>query len=188
MGRKKQGTRKPKPEWQKQVDADMRIYLTWGRTIEHQTNILLTLELSGVRVTPVYELREGKGSGPVMHQTEKIAITRDFAERKIVAGQKYRATIEAIAREAARSLSKGDSETQKEYETFIKLYWLTADTRVSIRARYVIEALPALKTKNKKGNWIPNRTFYRWRDSIYERLGELMGYLPEDNLPKRAER
>ena len=188
MGRKKQGTRKPKPEWQKKVDADMRLYLTWGRTIEHQTNILLTLELSGVRVTPVYEPREGTSGGERDFEQEKWLIKKDLARIKIEAGKAYRATIEAIAREAARSLSKGDSETQKEYETFIKLYWLTADTRVSIRARYVIEALPALKTKNKKGNWIPNRTFYRWRDSIYERLGELMGYLPEDNLPKRAER
>ena len=179
MGRRKQGTRKKKPEWQKQVDADMRLYLTWGRTIEHQTNILLTLELSGVRVTPVYELREGKGTGPVMHQAEKIAITRDFAERKIAAGKAYRVNLEQIAREAAG----GDPDK----ETFIRRYWLTADVQISIRTRYVTDALPFLAYRNE-GAWIPNRTFYRWRDSIYERLGELMGYLPEDNLPKRAER
>jgi hypothetical protein len=159
--------RQPKPEWMKQVDADMRLYLTWGRTIEHQTNILLALNLTGQRVTPIYELREGKGTGPVMHQAEKVAITRDFAESNIEAGKAYRATLEAIAREAAG----GDPDK----ETFIRRYWWTADVQISIRARYVTDALPFLAYRNE-GAWVPNRNFYRWRDCIYERLAELMGY------------
>ena len=170
MGRKKQGTRKPKPEWQKKVDADMRLYLTWGRTIEHQTNILLTLELSGVRVTPVYEPREGTSGGERDFEQEKWLIKKDLARIKIEAGKAYRANLEQIAREAAG----GDPDK----ETFIRRYWLTADVQISIRTRYVTDALPFLAYRNE-GAWIPNRTFYRWRDSIYERLGELMGYLPE---------
>lgn len=165
--------RQPKPEWQRQVDHDMRLYLTWGRTIEHQTNILLALDLTGQRVTPVYELREGKGSGPAMHQAEKIAITRDLAERKIEAGKAYRATLEAIAREAAG----GDPDK----EIFVRRYWWTADVQISIRARYVTDALPFLAKKDwgTRQNTKPNNTFYRWRDCIYEKLAELMGYLPE---------
>lgn len=172
-GMSKKQNRKSMPEWKKLVDRDMRLYLTWGRVMEHQADLLLTLELTGARVTPAYELREGSAGGPAMNQVEKIAVTKDFARKKIAGGQQYRANLEEIVRIAAG----GDPDK----ETFVYRYWLTSETTVRQRSALVVAALPFLAHRSWKTGKIgkPNSTFYAWRAEMYEKIGELLGYFGE---------
>ena len=74
------GRNQPVPEWKKDVDRDMRQYLVWDRIIAQQENIILTHQLTGIRTTPVYELREGQPGGPSVNQAERIAVDIDLAE------------------------------------------------------------------------------------------------------------
>jgi len=161
------------PEWKKQVDRDMRLYLIWGRTIEHQRNILLTLEMAGTRTIPVYELREGGETPSLASPVEKMAITKDLVARKIEAGLKYRAGME----EMVKFVAAGDPDK----ETFIRRYWWTAETTVRQRSAMVVAALPFLGHRSWKTGRVgkPTSTFYSWRGEIYEKLGELMGYWTE---------
>ena len=164
------------PEWKKQVDRDMRLYLIWGRTIEHQRNILLTLEMAGTRTIPVYELREGGETPSLASPVEKMAITKDLVARKIEAGLKYRAGME----EMVKFVAAGDPDK----ETFIRRYWWTIEGTVKQRSALVTEVLPFLAHHSWKTGTpgTPNRTFRNWRKEIYERLGELMGYICEEFL------
>lgn len=172
---KKRKTKAPReiPAWWRDVDRDMRLYLVWERVIKQQTNIILTHQLSGMRTTPVYQLREGSSGGETVHQAERIAIDIDLAERKIAAGEKYRADLEETVRIAAA----GD----RDKETYIHRYWLTANLSVRARIGLVLEALPFLAHREWETRQItgPSRTFYRWREQIYDSLGELMGYKPD---------
>ena len=169
---KKRRTRAPReiPAWWKDVDRDMRLYLVWERVIKQQQNIILTHQLSGMRTTPVYQLREGSGGGEVIHQAERIAIDIEFAETKIATGEKYRADLEETVRIAAA----GDPDKQ----TYIQRYWLAANLSVRARINLVLDALPFLGHREWGSGRVtgPNRTFYRWREQIYDALGELMGY------------
>lgn len=171
MSKKRTQGKKPIPDWWKDVDRDMRRYLTWGRVIKQQENIILTHRLSGMRTTPVYELREGTPGGPTNFEAEKILIDIDFAEKKIAAGQQYRADLEETIRLAA------GADPAK--ETFIHRYWLTS-LNLSVRGRIdlVINALPFLACRNWDTGQLtrPNRNFYAWRESCYKALGELLGY------------
>jgi hypothetical protein len=141
--------------------------------MEHQADLLLALELTGARVTPAYELREGSAGGPAMNQVEKIAVTKDFARKKIAGGQQYRANLEEIVRIAAG----GDPDK----ETFVYRYWLTSETTVRQRSALVVAALPFLAHRSWKTGKIgkPNSTFYAWRAEMYEKIGELLGYFGE---------
>ena len=87
MGRRKHPRRKPKPQWQIEVDKDMHQYLVWERIIKRQENLIENHRLVGLRTTPVYELRESS-PGKQDNQIEKILIDIDFAERKIQAGKR----------------------------------------------------------------------------------------------------
>jgi hypothetical protein len=169
LGRRKHPKRTPKPQWQIEVDRDMHQYLVWERVIKRQENLIATHRLSGLRTTPVYELREGS-PGKQDNPIEKILIDIDFAERKIQEGKQYQADLEEIVREVAA----GDTDK----ETFIRRYWWTSPYR-PIRARisYVLEALPFLAYREHGTGRItgPTRNFYVWRDEIYERLGEMLG-------------
>lgn len=163
--------RKPYPDWWKDVDRDMRLYLTWGRAIKQQENLIETHRLTGMRTTPVYELREGSFGGDNIFQAEKILIDIDIAEKKIAAGKMYRANIEETVRFAAA----GDPDK----ETFIKRYWLTtANLTVRGRIDLVLEALPFLAHREWETGQITsaNRNFYVWRENLYESLAELLGY------------
>ncbi len=171
MGRKRGKPKEPTPDWQKQVDRDMFLRLTWERVIKQQENIILTHQLSGIRTTPVYVLREGSSGGENVHQAERIAIDIDFAERKIAAGKKYIADIEETARIAASG--------NPEKETFIRLYWWSGVNRhVRARSMLVVDALRFLAHRE----WgtgrptKPNQTFYDWRKEIYAELRDLLGY------------
>jgi len=170
MSRKKKRERKPIPDWWREVDRDMRLYLAWERVIKQQENLILTHRISGLRTTPVYELREGTPGGPTSFETERIAIDIDFAERKIEAGTAYRANIEEIVRTAAG--------TDPAKETFICRYWLTSNLNIRGRIDLVLDALPFLACKNWDTGQMtrPNRNFYAWREKLYEELGRLLGY------------
>lgn len=170
MGRRKKKRERKHPDWWKDVDRDMRLYLTWERVIKQQENLILTHRLSGLRTTPVYELREGQPGGATTFEAEKIAIDIDFAERKIAAGTKYRATIEETVRQAA------GADPAK--ELFIYRYWLTTILSVKSRIDLVLDALPFLACKNWETGQMtrPNRNFYAWREKCYEELGRLLGY------------
>jgi len=171
VGKKKKRERKPIPDWWKAVDREMRLYLTWERVIKQQEDIILTHRLTGLRTTPVYELREGTPGGPTTYEVEKIAMDIDFAERKIAAGMAYRANIEEIAREAAG----GDPAK----ETFIHRYWLTVrNLGIKGRIAMVLDALPSLACQNwETGQRTrPSRNFYVWREKMYDELGELLGH------------
>jgi len=150
----------------------MRLYLVWERVIKQQQNILLMHRLAGMRTTPVYELREGKGSGESIHQAERIAIDIEFAENKIAAGLDYRANLEEII----RLVAGGDADKL----TFIRRYWWTGGTSLTRRARImlVLDALPFLAKKEWGTGQITkaNDNFYKWRDKVYDGLGELLGY------------
>lgn len=169
MGKKKKHS---KPQWQKNVDRDMRQYLVWSHIIQQQQNIIFAHRVTGLRTTPVYELREGGTSSNPANQLERIMIDIDFAERKIAAGEKYRAHMEEIVRITA------DGDRDK--ETFIHRYWWTApNLSIHRRISCVLEALPFLghrehETKRTTG---PTRNFYVWREQIYQGLGEMLGYL-----------
>jgi hypothetical protein len=168
---KKGKPKEPLPEWIKQVDEAMFLYVTWGRVIKQQENIILTHQLTGLRTTPVYELREGSSGGETTYQAEKIVMAIDIAAAKIAAGNKYRADLE----ETIRLVAGGNPDK----ETFIRLYWWTGISRfVHARAALVIDALPYLAHREWGTGRVkkPNRTFYDWRKEIYEKLGELLGY------------
>lgn len=167
--------RQPAPEWWREVDRDMRLYLTWERVIKQQENIILTHRLSGMRTTPVYQLREGSPGGPTAFDAERIVIDIEFAETKIDAGNQYRENLEKTVRLAA----EGDPAKV----TFIERYWLTTtNLGVSGRKRLVIEALPFLAHQEWDTGRAtkPNRNFYIWRAKLYDALGELLGYRKEE--------
>lgn len=149
----------------------MRLYLIWGRVIRQQENIILAHKLAGPRTTPVYELGEGSGRGESITQTERIIQDIEFAEAKIAAGQKYRADME----ETARLVAGSDADKL----TFIRRYWWTSlDMARRARIMLVLDALPFL-AKKEWGTGRPTRAndnFYKWRESLYEGLGELLGY------------
>lgn len=170
---KKRQERKPNPNWWKDVDRDMRLYLTWGRAIIQQDNLIETHRLTGLRTTPVYELREGSsGGGIITFEAERLLIDIDFAEKKIVAGKQYRADIEETVRYAAA----GDPDK----ETFIKRYWLTtANLTTRGRIDLVLDALPFLAKREWGTGRVTSasRNFYVWRENIYAALGELLGYI-----------
>ncbi len=179
MGRKhkKPGNRKPMPEWMKQVDSDMFLYVKWGRIIEHQQNILRTLELTGPSMTPVYELREGTPGGDTIFQQEKWVIAKEVCQTKIDAGLNYRASLD----EMVRAIAAGD----KDKETFIRRYWWTGDNRdIRSRTALVLDALDFLAHKDWKTGkpGTANRTFGNWRKDIYAKLAENMGHWPEEKL------
>ena len=68
-----------------------------------------------------------------------------------------------------------------EKRKFIEAYWLTyAGGEVQIRAGIVFSALPFLGECSNSGIMRGNRNFYYWRDKIYEELGRVLGYLPEN--------
>lgn len=174
MRAKKMG-RQPNPGWWQDVDRAMRLYLSWERVIKQQENIILTHRLSGMRTTPVYELREGSPGGETTHEAERILIDIDFAGQKIAAGTKYREDLEETVRLAA----EGDPAKV----TFIERYWLTTtNLGVSGRKRLVIEALPFLAHQEWGTGRVtkPNRNFYIWRAKLYDALGELLGYRGEE--------
>lgn len=163
--------KEPMPEWMKKVDKAMFLYVTWGRTIKQQENIILTHKLSGSRTTPVYELREGSSGGEVTFQAEKITMDIEFAEMKIAAGDKYRTDLE----ETVHLVAGGNPDK----EIFIRLYWWTGVSRfVHARAALVIDALPYLAHREwgTRMPMKPNRTFYDWRLEIYHKLADYMGY------------
>jgi hypothetical protein len=180
MTTKRGKPKEPMPEWMKQVDRDMFLYLTWERIIKQQQNIILTHQLSGMRTTPVYVLREGSSGGDNVHQAERIAIDIELAEAKIAAGQKYRADLE----ETVRIATAGDPKK----EEFIKLYWWSGiDKRVRPRTMIVINALRFLAHREWGTGRVtgPNRTFFDWRKEIYEELGSLMGYREDKHGKER---
>ena len=168
------GRNQPVPEWKKDVDRDMRQYLVWDRIIAQQENIILTHQLTGIRTTPVYELREGQPGGPSVNQAERIAVDINLAERRIAAGKAYRANIERIIRDVAA----GDEDR----ETFIRRYWFCG-LNMSIRQRSacVTASLDYLAHHSWKTGkpGTPNRTFRNWRNELYRELAELMGYMLE---------
>jgi len=165
---------KPKekmPEWMKKVDRDMWLYVTWERIIKQQQNIILTHELSGMRTTPVYVLREGSSGGEITHEAERIAFDIDFAETKIAAGQKYRADM----LETVNQVAAGEPDIKE----FIRLYWWTGESRyIEPRKQMVIHALPFLAHREwgTSRPTKPNSTFYAWREEIYRGLADLLGY------------
>lgn len=159
------------PEYWKLVDRDMFLYVTWERVILQQQNIILTHKLSGMRTTPVYRLMEGSSGGENTHEAERIMIDIDFAEKKISAGEKYRADLEETVWLAC------DNDPDK--ETFIRRYWWTGPNRsVYARKMLVVDSLPYLAHREWGTGRVTkaNSTFYEWRREIYEKLGELMGY------------
>ncbi len=165
---------KPKeamPTWMKNVDRDMFLFVTWGRVIKQQQNIIMTHELSGMRTTPVYVLQEGSSGGESIHQAERIAIDIEFAETKIAAGQKYRADLQ----ETVNMVAAGDPAKV----TFIERYWWTGpDRRIGTRSMLVCSALPFLSHREwgTSRPTKPNSTFYAWRDEIYREMADLLGY------------
>lgn len=168
--------RRERPEWMRKVDRDMRLYMIYGKTIEHQINIIDGYRLDGPRITPVYELREGSSGGDSTCQTERTVIELVTANERIKQAQRYRSTIDGIVYAA----SEGDADKV----TFIKRYWLTSSSPlVRVRTTLVIDALEWLAYKNwREGGspGTPNRTFFRWKKELYRKLGELMGYLELD--------
>jgi len=171
MGSKRGKPKEPMPEWMKAVDRDMFLYVTWERIIKQQENIILTRQLSGIRTTPVYVLREGGSGGESINQAEQIAMDIEFAKKKIAAGEKYRDDLE----ETIRLVAEGDPDK----ETFIRRYfWTGPDRRIGTRAKLVVAALPFLAHRDwgTKRPTKPNRNFYVWRDDIYMSLADYMGY------------
>jgi hypothetical protein len=169
MGRRK---KHQKPQWQKDVDRDMRLYLVWAHVIRQQENIILSRRATGLRTTAVYELREGGACSSPENQLERMMIDIDFAERKIAAGEQYREHME----EVVRLVAGGDADK----ETFIKRYWWTSvNSPVRAKISYVLEALPFLAYRNQSTGKMtaPTRNFFVWREQIYQGLGEMLGYL-----------
>lgn len=149
----------------------MRLYLIWERIIKQQENIILSHKITGLRTTPIYELRGGSGGGERINQADRILQDIEFAEAKIAAGMKYRAEIEETARMAAG----GDSDKL----TFIRCYWWTSlDTTRRARIMLVLDALPFLAKKEWGTGRVTkaNDNFYKWRETIYQALAELLGY------------
>lgn len=170
MGNKRGKPKEKMPEWMKKVDRDMFLYVKWERIIKQQENIILTHDLSGMRTTPVYVLREGSSGGESIHEAERIAMDIEFARTKIAAGQKYRDDLV----ETIRLVANGDFDK----ELFVKKYWLSSpDKRISTRAKLVIAALPFLAHREWGTNrpTKPNRNFYTWRDDIYMSLADYLG-------------
>lgn len=158
-----------------QVDKDMGLYCTWGRVIAQQENIIQTHRLLGPKTTPVYELREGSAGGPTVFQTERIVQDIVSAEAKIAAGREYRSNLE----ETARYIAAGDPGKY----TFIQRYWWTLpNAPVRRRIGLVTEALPFLESRSRDGFVRANRSFYRWRDKIYDQLGIVLGYKEGEDL------
>lgn len=171
MGKKRGKPREKTPEWMKMVDRDMFLYVTWERIIKQQENIILTHRLSGLRTTPVYELREGSSGGESINQAERIAIDIEFAEGMIAAGKKYREDLEITV----DLVAAGDPDKV----TFIHRYWWTGpDRHIGPRSMLVCSALPFLAHKDwgTKRVTKPNSTFYAWREEIYRELADLLGY------------
>jgi hypothetical protein len=170
-GRKRGKPKEKDPEWMGKVDRDMFLRLTWERVIKQQENLILTHELSGMRTTPVYVLREGSSGGESVHEAERIAIDIEFAETKIAAGKKYIADLE----ETVKIIAAGDPNK----ETFIRLYWWTGINRhIGPRKMIVVEALRFLAHREWGTSKVTgaNQTFYDWRTEIYAKLRELLGY------------
>lgn len=164
---KYRSARRKMPEWKKNVDRDMFRYVKDGWALEHAQEEIKRLRLTGLRTTPVYELREGSPGGPQDAEIETWAERLEAAEQMIAACTSYRKHMETMI----QALFGADQDKL----TFVKRYWWSSERNrtIYVRTALVLDALPFLA---EKGGKRPNRTFWRWREEIYMTLADYMGY------------
>jgi len=159
-----------RPDYEKKVDQDLFAYRDAHRIIKIQTDKLETIALTGRKVTATYELIEGGRGGPVNIPEENITLKILECEELIRRKREYIETIEAII---------ADSLPEAEYRQFVKLYWWTCSRHTPIRMRMavVLAEMPFLEYVDTRRRRRKRDLFYDWRNRIYRRLAEALGYL-----------
>lgn len=117
-----------------------------------------------------YDLIEGRRGGPVNIPEENIAINILEIEELIRRKRDYIETIEEIVTDAL---------PEEEYRQFLKLYWWTCSrhTPIRIRMAVVMAEMPFLEYVDHNRCRRKRDLFYDWRNRIYRRLAESLGYL-----------
>ncbi len=159
-----------RPEHERKVDHDLFAYRDAHRIIRVQQEKLADLRLTGRKMTATYELSEGGRGGPTNYPEETLAIKITEIEDLIQRKQDYIDAIDEII---------ADALPEAEYRQFLQLYWLTCSRHTPIRMRMatVLAEMPFLEYVDRRRCRRRRDQFYDWRNRIYQRLAEALGYL-----------
>lgn len=164
--------RRKKPEWKKQVDKDMRRYVTCEYTIWHNEELIKQLSEQLTRITTSYIKQEGTPGNELITKEEEYLIKVENYEEVIKKCKEYREHIE----KSIQALFGDDPDKL----VFIERYWWkTLNRHDTPRIKLVLSALEFLKKYDRdSGRRVmkPNQTFYRWREEIYAGIADLFGY------------
>ena len=165
--------RKHRPAWQVKIDAAIYRYCDDPQTIRIAQNRIKELQLTGIKTTAQYVLREGSGGGEATFKEDRYILELEQLHEQI-----------AISKERIRLIDKILAEHfDAEERTFIKLFWLDVPVpdrgAVWTRNLMVIHIIGWLRDPDKKT--IPGREYWRWRARIYQKWWELLyPDLPQD--------
>ena len=159
--------RKPRPQYEIEVDRDLFAYSDAIRAIEHQKTKLVQLAFADIK----FMFRDISSYGASGSQRGN---PKPVAETVFREAEGYEAIIQ-VNRNYIDSIL-GDIEYafqgDKEIFKFIELYWWTFPrTSIKIRKDVVIGNMQFLK--QHPSGWEP---FYDYRKKIYIRLAEVWGY------------
>jgi hypothetical protein len=158
--------RRERPSWQILVDDFLWRYVDAPATIKAQQIRQNELIEDGVRLTPVYEIREGSPGGEVTYQAQRHAELVEECECVI------RNCLDRIELINSLLITHFDADQQE----FIKLFWLDVppSVRLSVwgRNKLVLEAIPWFRDATYRNR--PSRSYYDYRLRVYQTWDNLL--------------
>lgn len=172
------------PEWLR-VEKIMAKYMIKQLTIHHLQNELQEKLATGMRMTPAFYGPDCESDNRILgakYPTNRIPMaeyieTIESLEERIAQAQQYRTNLETLVFKTF--------EHQPDKLKFIQLFFWSHFTNrsLTIRKLHVIKHMPFLQARDRKTKkrvqTQASSLFYYWRDEIYDKLAEVMGYKEE---------
>jgi len=162
--------RRPRPEFEKEVDRDLFAYCDSLKAIEHQKSIMVQTAFADVKY--FFRLTSSYDSPGSQHMASSASAEADVrrVEQAEAILQTARNYADSIIDDIAYAF-QGEPNYQ-EITKFIELYWWTFPrTSIKIRKEVVIGTMPFLKDQATG-----RKPFYDFRKYIYIRLAQVWGY------------
>lgn len=167
--RSQQHTPYNRPKWHRDVDRWLFHYPDAQQRIVNLENRLDELEQDGQRIVMRYELMEGQRSLSPSIPVEDLAIRKRTIEEQIKTARLTVATVERVLDYSFRR------DELNQIQPFIQWFWWTRPWEPErIRKAYVVLNL----------DWVSERQFRRIKARIYDRLGDILGFKPEEEEGK----
>lgn len=156
-----------RPSWYRDVDRWLFRYPDSEQRIINLEEHLAELEELGQRTVMRYEHMEGQRSLSPSTPVEDLALKKRTIEEQMEKAQLVRGKIEMTIDYAF------NRDELNQVQPFIQWFWWT----MPWETERVRRALVVLNL-----SWVSERQYRRIKTRIYERLGEVLGFKPEEKL------